>query len=373
MRDAPPGSTDLAIARTGAEAVIRIGLMLVLVYWCFTIAEPFLVPIVWGMIIAVAVHPGFALLRRQLGERGGLAAWIVTLMLLVLLIVPLSALTRALIENGAEMARALSSGGVIIPEPPPAVANWPVIGKPIDQFWRLALVNIGTALAQIAPVLRGVGEWLLAFVAGAGFGLVGFLVAIIIAGILLAHDTAGGQVADLVATRLVGDRGRDLVDLAERTVRSVARGIIGTALIQTTLVAMGLFMVGIPGAAFLTLICFLLCVVQIGPTLVLVGAGIWAFTEAGTATFVLFVGWSVIAGFSDNFLRPYLMSRGGDVPLAVILIGAIGGLLAHGLIGLFVGPIVFALGFRLFQAWLHRAPGERDIAKPSPHAVGGGM
>lgn len=369
MLTSSPGSSDLAIARTGAEAVIRIGLMLVLVYWCFTIAQPFLVPIVWGMIIAVAVHPGFIILRRQLGERGGVAAWIVTLLLLVVLIVPLSALTRALIENGAEMAHALSSGAVAIPEPPPAVANWPVIGKPIDQFWRLALVNIGTALAQIAPILRGVGEWLLAFVAGAGFGLVGFLVAIIIAGVLLAHDTAGAQVADAVATRLVGDRGRDLVDLAERTVRSVARGIIGTALIQTTLVAVGLFAVGMPGAAFLTLICFLLCVVQIGPTLVLVGTGIWVFSESGTVTFVLFVGWSIIAGFSDNFLRPYLMSRGGDVPLAVIFIGAIGGLLAHGLIGLFVGPIVFALGFRLFQAWLHPTAAERDAGRSASHSI----
>ena len=194
---------------------------------------------------------------------------------------------------------------------------------------------------------------MLAFVAGAGFGLVGFVVAIVIAGVLLAHDAPSARFADAVATRLVGDRGRDLVDLAERTVRSVARGIIGTALIQTTLVGAGLFAAGVPGAAFLTLICFLLCVVQIGPSLVLVGAAIWVFGEDDTLTFALFVAWCVVAGFSDNFLRPYLMSRGGDIPVAVILIGAIGGLLAHGLIGLFVGPIVFSLGFRLFQAWVH--------------------
>ncbi len=143
------------------------------------------------------------------------------------------------------------------------------------------------------------------------------------------------------------------MDLAERTVRSVARGIIGTALIQSTLVGLGLFAVGIPGAAFLCLITFLLCVVQIGPALVLIGAAVWVFSNTGTLTFVLFVAWAVIAGFSDNFLRPYLLSRGGDVPLAVIFIGTIGGLVAHGLIGLFVGPVVFALGFRLFQAWVH--------------------
>ena len=306
------------------------------------------------MIIAVAVHPGYEALRLRLGGRGGPAAWIVTILLLVVMIVPLTVLSRALIDNGADLARLMSEGGFTIPEPPPAVADWPIIGQPIAQFWHLALVNFGTALAQIAPQLKALGGWLLTFVAGAGFGLFGFLAAIVIAGFLLARSGGGGEVADAVATRLVGGRGRELVDLAERTVRSVARGIIGTALIQATLVGLGLFAVGIPGAAFLCLITFLLCVVQIGPALVLIGAGIWVFWNAGTLTFVLFVGWAIVAGFSDNFLRPYLMSRGGDVPLAVIFIGAVGGLLAHGLIGLFVGPVVFALGFRLFQAWVQR-------------------
>lgn len=352
MPTSSPDSSDLAIARITAEAVIRVGLLLVLVYWCFTIAQPFLVPIVWGMIIAVAVHPGHEALRQRLDGRGGLAAWIVTILLLVLLIVPLTVLSRALIENGADLARLMSEGGLTIPEPPPAIATWPIIGAPIAQFWHLALANVGTALAQIAPQLKALGGWLLTFVAGAGFGLFGFLAAIVIAGFLLAHSGGAGDVADSVATRLVGGRGRELVDLAERTVRSVARGIIGTALIQATLVGLGLFAVGIPGAAFLCLITFLLCVVQIGPALVLIGAAVWVFSNTGTLTFVLFVGWALVAGFSDNFLRPYLLSRGGDVPLAVIFIGTIGGLLAHGLIGLFVGPVVFALGFRLFQAWV---------------------
>jgi predicted PurR-regulated permease PerM len=135
-------------------------------------------------------------------------------------------------------------------------------------------------------------------------------------------------------------------------VRSVARGIIGTALVQSMLAGIGLIAADVPGAAFLTLICFLLCIVQIGPALVLLGAVIYVFSTADTLVGFLFLGWSILVGLIDNVLKPVLMSRGGDVPLAVIFIGAIGGLLAHGLIGLFVGPVVFALGYRLFNAWI---------------------
>ena len=283
---------DLAITRTSSEVVIRVGLMLVLVYWCFTIAEPFLVPIVWGMIIAVAVHPGFDLLRRRLGERGGLAAWIVTLLLLVLLIVPLTVLSRALIENGAGLARSLSGDGLTIPEPPPYVADWPVIGKPIDLLWRQTLSNIGAALTQIAPHSAGhrrAGCWPSSPGRASAWSASWWRSSS--PACCWPTTAPSARFADAVATRLVGDRGRDLVDLAERTVRSVARGIIGTALIQTTLVGAGLFAAGVPGAAFLTLICFLLCVVQIGPSLVLVGAAIWVFGEDDTLTFALFVAW----------------------------------------------------------------------------------
>ena len=165
--------------------------------------------------------------------------------------------------------------------------------------------------------------------------------------------------------------------LTDRTIRNVARGVIGTALIQSLLVGIGLVVAEVPAAAFLTLIAFLLCVVQIGPALVLLGATIYVFTYGGPLAGFVFVAWSVLVGTCDNFIRPMLMSRGGDVPLAVILIGTIGGLLAHGLIGLFVGPVVFALGYQLFRAWAvgdpldHRKPHEAPPAVvPQPHAAG---
>lgn len=350
---------DFAAARISAEVVVRVGLLLLLAFWCFSLAQPFLVPIIWGMIIAVAVHPTYARLRQLLGQRDGLAATLVSIVLLLVLIVPLTMLSRALIDDVAKIAGALGGGRVLIPPPPGWLAGWPVVGTPLDEFWREATLNLGQALARIGPQLHAVGVWLLSFIAGAGFGMLNFLVAIVIAGVLLAHGMAAERLAGAVADRLMGPRGADLVRLAERTIRSVARGVLGTALIQSILVGIGLVAAGIPGAAFLTLISFLLSVVQLGPGLILLGAVVYKVSLGFTAGAFLFFAWCVLAAVSDNVLKPILLSRGGDVPLLVILIGTVGGLLAHGLIGLFVGPIVMALGYRLFQVWIEPAAAQR--------------
>lgn len=343
---------EFTIARTSAEVVVRVGLLLVLAFWCFSIAQPFLVPIVWGMIIAVAVHHGFSRLRRALGGRGGLAAVLVTIGLLLVLILPLGMLSRALVDDVAGIAAELADGGVTIPPPPAWLAGLPVIGAPVEQFWALASANLGQALARIGPQLQAVAIWLLSFIAGAGFGMLSFMAAIVIAGVLLAHDKGSQQLAEAVSIRLMGPPGAELVRLAERTIRSVARGVLGTALIQSLLVGIGLVAAGIPGAAFLTLLAFLLAVVQLGPAPILLGAVAYKLSLGFTPGAFVFLAWCILAGVSDNFLRPLLLSRDGEVPLWVILIGTLGGLLAHGLIGLFVGPIVVALGYRLFQVWI---------------------
>ncbi|MFL5332970.1 MAG: AI-2E family transporter [Geminicoccaceae bacterium] len=352
MQSPASEDSDFLLARTSAEVVIRVGLLLLLTFWCFSIAQPFLVPIIWGMVIAVAVYRGYAKLRHLLGERAGLAATLVTLGLLLVLLVPLGMLSRALVDDVARIVGALDRGEVTVPLPPVWLAGLPIVGVPLDQFWRLADANLGQALANIEPQLRAAGVWLLSLVAGAGFGMLSFLAAIVISGVLLAHSAAAERLAEAVAVRLIGARGVDLVLLAEQTIRGVARGVLGTALIQSLLVGMGLVAAGIPGAAFLTLLSFLLSVIQIGPALVLLGAVAYKFSLGFTLGAFLFFAWCVLAGISDNFLRPILLSRGGDVPVWVILIGTLGGLIAHGLIGLFVGPIVVSLGYRLFQVWI---------------------
>ncbi|MFO1050193.1 MAG: AI-2E family transporter [Geminicoccaceae bacterium] len=348
---------EFRAARISAEVVLRVGLLLVLAFWCFSIAEPFLVPIVWGMIIAVAVHPGFERLKHHLGHHSALAAALVSLTLLLVLILPLAMLSRELVDDVAGIAERLTAGGITLPPAPAWLAGLPVIGRPLVQFWQLAQDNVGQALAHVGPQLQAIGVWLLSFIAGAGFGLLSFFGAIVLAGVFLAHSTAVERLVEAIAVRLMGESGVELVLLMEHTIRSVARGVLGTALAQSMLVGVGLVVAHIPGAAFLTLLSFLLSVVQLGPGLILLGAIVYKLSLGLTPGAFAFVAWCVVAGLSDNVLRPILLARDGDVPLWVILIGTLGGLFAHGLIGLFVGPIVVALGWRLFQVWLGQPAG----------------
>jgi predicted PurR-regulated permease PerM len=275
MLDTTTQPADLAILRTAAEAVLRVGLLMLLFFWCFTIALSFLVPLIWGMIITIAIHPLYQRLRRLLGDRGRLAAFLVSLLLLALLILPLIVLSRALVGNVTSLARALADGAIALPPPPEGLAGWPVIGPPLGQFWRLSLDSLGSALDEVAPQLKVLAGGLVSLVAGACFGILNFLIAIAITGILLAHAHEEGGLAQAVAVRLAGARGPELVELTLQTVRDVARGIIDTAVVQSTLAGIGLVAMHVPGAAFLTLICSLLAIVQIGPGLVLLGAVIW--------------------------------------------------------------------------------------------------
>ena len=353
---APPATAsvppDLALARTAVEVLVRVGVLAVLVAWCFAITRPFIVAVLWGVILAVAVRPGYARLRDGLGGRRRLAATLLTLLALLLLIGPLSMLMAALVGNVGDLATRLTAGEVAVPAPPAGLAEWPVVGRRADQLWRLASVNLLSALSEVQPQLRALARWLLSLVAGAGLGLLNFVAAVVIAGLLLARSADGRRLADAAATRLVGERGPELAGLAEHTVRNVARGVLGTALIQSALAGTGFVAAGVPWAALLTLACFLLCVIQLGPTAVLLGAVAYVFSTAGPLVGGLFLVWCVLVGAIDNVLRPLLIGRGSEVPLAVILAGVLGGLLAHGLIGLFVGPIVLALGYELFRAWL---------------------
>jgi predicted PurR-regulated permease PerM len=323
------------------------------------------VPVVWGIIIAVAAHPGYRRLEAALGGRRTIAATLFTLLMLILLIGPTVMLAGTLVESAQGLAADLADGTLSIPAPPESVGSWPIIGEPLERFWHLASVNLGAALGEIRPQIAAFGRWLLATVAELGLGILQFVLAIIIAGVLLAHAQGGGQTARAIATRLAGERGLDYAELGQATVRSVARGILGVALIQSFLAGLGFLAVGVPGAGLLALVCLLLGVVQIGPAIVLIGTVIYVFSTADTFTAVIFLIWSIFVGLLDNVLKPVLLGRGVKVPMVVIFVGAIGGFVASGIIGLFVGSVVLGLSFTLFKAWLKepRQPsGEQSIS-----------
>jgi predicted PurR-regulated permease PerM len=343
---------DAGFAGRAVDAAIKIGLIALLAVWCLEIVRPFMLPLIWGVIIAIASYQGFVRLERGLGGHSRLAAILWTIVGLILVLGPVGTLAGVLVENVQTIAAHLRTDGLHVPAPPDAIATWPFVGEPAHRFWSLASSNLGAALAEIRTQIRALSVFLLAAIANAGLGMLQLVIAVIIAGVLLPQAEGAARAANAVAMRLAGERGPSLVTLAEATIRSVARGVLGTAMIQAVLAGVGLVVAGVPAAGLLAFVCLILCTVQIGPGLVLVPAMIYLFWNAETTTAILFTAWSIPVMLIDNVLKPLLMRSSVDVPTVIILIGVIGGLLAYGLIGVFLGPVIIALGYELFRAWV---------------------
>lgn len=334
------------------NVVIRLGVLAILVIWCFRILQPFILPVVWGIIIAVAIYPLYQWLVGLFGGRRALAASLITVVLLSILLVPTLMLTDLLVQNATSLAQHVRQEHIVIPPPPDTVQEWPLVGEHIANLWSLAATNLGDALKLVQPQLKAVGAWLLEAAASGGLGLLMFLLAFVIAGILLRYSIEGGKIVRDLSGRLAGERGDEFANLAGATIRGVAQGVLGVAMIQSLLAGLGFMAVGLPGAGIWALLCLIAATVQIGVGPIVIPAVIYVFATGDTVTAVLFLIWSVLLLVMDNVLKPLLMGRGVDVPMAVIFLGAIGGTLLSGIVGLFVGAIVLTLGYKLFHAWL---------------------
>jgi len=343
---------DDRFAGAAMEATIRIAAVALIAAICFVIVRPFIALIAWATIIAVAVYPGFQRLVRATRGRDTLAAVLMVVVGLFFIALPALMLSGTVADGVHYVSGAVREGELKIPLPPDSIAGWPVVGSTLHEFWGLAAENLSAAVKEVAPYLKDASTWLLSAATGAGVGLLEFIGSILVAGVLLVHADTGHRTAVAVFTRLAGERGAEYAELARSTVRSVATGIVGVALIQALLAGIGLLAAGIPGAGLWALMCLLLCVIQLGPGLVLVPAVIYVFYTGEPVTAVIFLIWSIFVTLIDNVLKPLLLGRGVKVPIVVIFLGAIGGFLAMGILGLFVGSVVLVLGFRLFSAWL---------------------
>jgi predicted PurR-regulated permease PerM len=338
--------TDLVV-----ESAIRIALIAAMLALCYWIIRPFLIPIAWAVIIAVASWPGYAHLLALFRGRRGLASVAFVLIALVVLILPIVMLSGTLIEGTQDLARRFDHGGFQVPSPPD-LSHIPLVGETIQSYWAEATTNLQGLLHRIEPQLKALGRWIFEFATTAGIGLLHFLLAIVIAAVLMAKREIGSSVTRAVAARLAGKRGERLAHLAEAVVRSVTRGILGVAVIQSLLAGLGMLVAGVPAAGLWALLALLLSTIQLGVFPILLPAAIYVFYHASTTTAMLFLIWSIIVGSIDNILKPMLLGRGVSVPMAVIFIGAIGGFISAGIIGLFVGSVVLTLGYELFMAWL---------------------
>jgi predicted PurR-regulated permease PerM len=356
MSDPLPAPAGERSASEALETAIRIGLVALLLFWALLIIRPFLIPIVWGIVIAVAGYPTYQRLSRRLGERKGLAAVIFSVVLFLAISIPAALLGGTTVEGALGLAEQVREGQFRIPPPAPGVADWPLIGAPVDTLWRSAAQNLESTLVQIAPHLREPAQWLGRFIAGTGLGLIQFFIAIAIAGVVLPHSEQAAGVAARFAQRLAGSRGVEFASLATATVRSVTRGILGVSFIQATLAGLGFLAVGVPAAGLWALVALILSIVQIGVFPVVIPVLIYVFFTADTLVFVLFLIWSLFVGLLDNVLKPLLLGRGVTVPMWVVFIGAIGGIVSHGLIGLFIGPVVLVLVYALLVVWIEVRP-----------------
>lgn len=353
MENAEQKTTDPKLLRSAVEIFIHLTLIALMAVWCFRIFQPFLVPVVWGMIIAVALFPVFARLRKLLGGRSGLTGIVFTLVALTLIIWPTVLITQSAVGSLTELADRVDTGTLEVPPPPESVAGWPVIGEQVDEVWRQASTNLQSTVERYDDQIRTASLKVLGIITGLGVGILQSILAIIIAGFMLTYAEGGHAKARHLMARVGGERGADLADLSAATVRSVAQGVLGVALVQALLAAIGMGIAGIPGWGLWTVLVLGLAVVQLPPLLVLLPVAIWAISSQGATTgTIIFAIYALLVSMSDTFLKPLFLGRGLEIPMPVILIGAIGGMMLSGIIGLFVGAVILAIGWKMFKAWL---------------------
>jgi predicted PurR-regulated permease PerM len=358
MLDHP--TLDKAHVMRSLETSINIGLVILLATSCFLILRPFILLIAWGIIIAVAAYPAFKKLSHLRGEHEVLAAALFTLILLAVLILPAVLLAQNLVEVVQAVTARLKEGTLIIPPPPPRVGNWPIIGRTLQSTWSLASSDISAALAKFAPEIKSLLPRLLSASAGVGLTVLQLVLSILVSGVLLANAEVTASATRTFFIRLFGERGPEFQQLVGSTIRNVTFGILGVALIQSACAAAGFLLAGVPGASVWIVVFLIAAMLQAGG-LVLIPAVIYEFAVASPTKAIIFLVWCVFVGLMDNFLKPVLLGRGAVVPIAVVFVGAIGGFVAMGIVGLFVGAIVLSVGYKLFLAWLHM---DADAERP---------
>jgi predicted PurR-regulated permease PerM len=341
--------------RSGEDLIqlaIRLGLLAFLIYWTFVLIRPFVPILAWSIVLAVALYPVFSLLSRLLGGRPRLAATVLTVINLGIVIGPATWLGLGAVEGMKDLAANLSAGNLVVPSPPDGVKNWPLVGPQFFELWNQASNNIRAALREVAPHLKPLAGTMLGFAGDAGVGTLKFLLSVALAGFLFPFGSQLVAAGRGFLYRIVPEQSEHFLELAGTTIRAVSQGVIGVAIIQSLLAGIGFKLAGIPGAGLLAFAVMILTIVQIGAAIVLVPVIIWIWIDKDFTTALLMTVFLCIVGLLDNILKPLVMARGLTTPTLVIFVGVIGGTLAHGIVGLFIGPIILSVAWELTVAWI---------------------
>jgi predicted PurR-regulated permease PerM len=350
------------------DAALQVGLAALLGYACIRIILPFTGTLLWSVILAVMLHPLHLRLAGWVGNRW--SALLIGLVGVAVTLVPMLAVVASLGSSIFSLVSDLQNQGLTLPPPPPGLADLPLVGENLTETWALAAANLPAALAKYRQMLSGAAAWLVSFAGGLAAGELSFVLSFAIAAVLVAYGKGAAEFARRLLERVTGSkaRGERLVALTAATIRGVALGVVGVAVIQSLLIGVAFFAIDLPAAGILTLVTFLLAVVQVPTILLTLPVMGYVFATEATTPAIIFLVWTLVAGLSDNVLKPLMLGRGLEVPMPVILIGVIGGMLADGLLGLFVGPVLLAVGYVLVTEWLRQHPveGGPQIAGPAP-------
>jgi predicted PurR-regulated permease PerM len=356
-------SADLA--RTTFQ-LLALGALIATSFW---IVRPFLMASAWATMIVIATWPLLLSVQARLGGRRSLAVVVMTIALLLILVVPLYFGITAIVENAKRIADwSQSLATFSVPQLPAWVESLPVVGPRLAARWQTLMAARPEELsARVAPYGQKLVLWFVGQVGGIGMLLLQFLLTVIIAAILYANGETAARAADRFARRLAGLQGENAVHLAGQAIRGVALGVVVTAIVQSALVGVGLAVVDVPFVTILTAVAFILAIAQVGPAIMLIPVVVWVYSTSGTGWGTGFLVWAIFCCTIDNFLRPLLIKRGADLPLLLVFSGVIGGLIAFGVIGLFIGPVVLAVAHTLLGEWVSSAGESSDEqGRPPP-------
>jgi len=348
--DKPQPASELSVENAVGVAV-RLGLLIILVYASWRIIAPFLTIILWSAILAVALYPGYSRLSKWLGARRRLAAALITILCLVTVLGPVAWLGFALLRGAGALAAALHSGEILIPPPHESLKSWPLVGNRIYEVWQNIATNLQHELVRLAPTLKPLAKVLLETSKNVTFGLLEFLASLIISGFMFAP---GPRLVSMLSTFLdhvLLARGKEMVALAGLTIRNVARGVVGIALLQSLFAGAGFAVAGIPAAGLWTFLSLVLGILQIGPGIIIFPMILWSWTWMEPTHALMFTVYMTPVGLIDNVLKPIVMASGLSIPMPVIFVGVIGGTIAYGIVGLFLGPIILSVSWALLTAW----------------------
>lgn len=347
-------------SRVLLDVLIRAGLIFTLAVLCYQVFAPFLTLMVWALILAVALYPMHQWLARHLGDRQGLAATLIALVGAAIIVTPTALLAGSLGDSVREFVQRVQDNTLQVPAPRASVEGWPIVGEKLFAFWSKAYSDLPALVQSLQPKIGDLAKSALGFVAGIGGGILKFVASFLVAGIIMAFGAEGARSSEAIFARIMSPaRAPGFVELSTKTIRAVAQGVIGVAMIQAIAVGVTLLVAGVPLAGVLAVIVLVLGIAQIPALIVTIPAiaYLWMSGDFGNVPAAVYTVILFIAGIADNFLKPLMLGRGVDAPMPVILLGALGGMAAAGILGLFVGAVLLALGYQIFMGWVHDGHG----------------